>query len=58
MKARLIAVIVDALEIRLTRSDEERLERHPISDVRAYDLVIRARQEFPKGDLQRTVRSL
>jgi len=52
MQERTSRAIVDALEIQLTWSDEQRLERQPISDVRAYDLLIRARQEFPKGDLE------
>ncbi|MFC1575898.1 hypothetical protein ACFL5A_04575 [Gemmatimonadota bacterium] len=52
MQERTSRAIVDALEVRLTQSDEVRLAEQGISDARAYDLLIRARQEFPKGDLQ------
>ena len=38
--------IVEALKVRLTRDESQRLREHPIEDVRAYEYYLRARREL------------
>jgi non-specific serine/threonine protein kinase len=50
--------IVDALRIRLTQEEEQRLAARPIADVRAYEWYLRARQEllrFTEDGLERAL---
>jgi TolB-like protein len=42
--------IVDALKITLSTDEEERLEERPIEDPAAFDLYLKARAYFVKGD--------
>ncbi|MGH7713734.1 MAG: protein kinase domain-containing protein, partial [Gemmatimonadaceae bacterium] len=46
MQERLSRQIVDALRLRLTPADEQRMSHRSIADVRAYDLYLRARQQI------------
>ncbi|MGQ0646981.1 MAG: protein kinase domain-containing protein [Gemmatimonadaceae bacterium] len=46
MQERLSRQIVDALRVRLTPAEERRMAQHPIADVRAYELYLRARQHI------------
>jgi len=41
--------IVQALKLKLAPTENEKLAKHPIEDVRAYDYYFRARQEILKG---------
>ena len=46
MQERLSRQIVDALRLRLTPADEQRMSHRSIADARAYDLYLRARQQI------------
>jgi len=46
MQERLSRQIVDALRLRLTPAEEQRIARRSIADERAYDLYLRARQQI------------
>ena len=46
MQERLSRRIVDSLRVRLTPAEERRIAQHPIPDVRAYELYLRARQHI------------
>jgi Predicted integral membrane protein len=45
IQERLARVIVDALELRLTADEEQRLGHRPINNLHAYECYLRARQE-------------
>lgn len=46
MQERLSREIVDALRLRLTPAEEQRMSHRSIADARAYDLYLRARQQI------------
>jgi len=46
MQERLSRQIVDALRLRLTPADEQRIAHKSLADARAYDLYLRARQQI------------
>jgi eukaryotic-like serine/threonine-protein kinase len=46
MQEQLSRRIVDALRVRLTADEDRRIAQHPIADVRAYELYLRARQHI------------
>jgi serine/threonine protein kinase len=46
IQERLSRQIVDALRLRLTPAEDQRLGQHPIGDVRAYEYYLLARQEI------------
>ncbi len=46
MQERLSRQIVDALRLRLTPADEQRMAHKSLADARAYDLYLRARQQI------------
>ena len=53
--------IVGALKVVLTKEEEEKLKAHPITDVRAYEWYLKAKQEilkFTKESLERGVEYL
>ena len=61
IQERLAREIVGALKVVLTTEEEEKLKAHPIPDVRAYELYLRAKQEilkYTKESLQRGIEYL
>lgn len=46
VQERVAREIVAALDVRLTRDEDERLSEHPVSDVRAFELYLKARDRL------------
>jgi len=46
VQERVAREIVKALDVRLTRQEEARLSEHPVADVQAFELYLRARQRL------------
>jgi len=46
VQERVAREIVDALDLKLTREEEERLSAHPVADVRAFELYLKARGQL------------
>lgn len=46
VQERVAREIVDALDLNLTREEEERLSDHPVADVRAFEMYLKAREQL------------